>query len=148
MKFPSGTVRLSIGTESGLDLPDGLDVMAKHTNNTWPFWKLELCLACSYRRTIEISRLNVWKSDCSLYSLYLSFDMCCQTECVNLQRTTCTNSLVILSLTVRVTQSSKIFGDTVYSPPFRFSMYDLGCRENWAAKLIYLYNLIVFMDTA
>jgi hypothetical protein len=74
------------------------------------------------------------------------FGMCCQTGCVNLQRTTCTYCLVILSLTIPAIQYSEIFVDTANSPPFCFRMYDLGCRENGAVKLIFVDNLIVFRD--
>jgi hypothetical protein len=74
------------------------------------------------------------------------FGMCCQTGCINLQRTTCTHCLVILSLTVRAIQCSEIFVDTANSPPLCFRMYDLGFRENGAVKLIFVDNLIVFRD--
>jgi len=76
------------------------------------------------------------------------FGMCCQTGRVNLQRSTCTYCLVILSLTVHAIQCGEISVDAANSSPVCFRMYDLGCRENGALKLIFVDNLIVFWDRA
>jgi len=39
-----------------------------------------------------------------------------------------------------------MFVDTANSPPYCFTMYDLGCIEIGAVKLIFVDNFIVFRD--